>query len=153
MPYTPPLSLIVWVASLLLVSAYALWRGGRPERIVAVANLIAYAATLAAEDTRDFFDPQIGIMAVDIGFLALLLALALRSDRSWLLFAAAFQLLAVVIHVAIAAEAEVRSLAYFRGLIIWSYLVLASLAVGSWCEARNRSLRRRRLPEPASGPW
>lgn len=138
MPYTPPLSIIIWASSLLLVSIFAIWRGGAVERIVAVGNLAAYAATILVEDTRNFFDPQIGIMAVDVGFLILLLVLACRTNRSWLLFAAAFQLLAVVIHIAIMAQPNVRSLAYFRGLIIWSYLILLSMGVGTWLEARNR---------------
>lgn len=138
MSYTPPLSMIVWVASLLGVSAFALWRGGAVERAVAVGNLAAYAATILFQDMRNFFDPQIGIMGVDIVFLALLLALAAKTNRTWLLFAAAFQLLAVVIHVAIVADAGVRSLAYFRGLIIWSYLILVSMAVGTWLELRRR---------------
>ena len=130
--------MIVWVVSRLAVSAFALWRGGAGERIVAVSNLVAYAATILFQDMRNFFDPQVGIMGVDIAFLALLLALAARTNRSWLLFAAAFQLLAVVIHIAIAADADVRSLAYFRGLIIWSYLILLSMAAGTWLEWRRR---------------
>lgn len=139
MSYTPPLSMIIWVASLLAVSAFALWRGGAVERIVAVGNLVAYAATILFQDMHNFFDPQVGIMGVDIAFLVLLLALAVRTNRTWLLFAAAFQLLAVVIHIAIAADPDVRSLAYFRGLIIWSYLILLSMAVGAWLEMRRRA--------------
>jgi uncharacterized membrane protein len=137
MPHLP-LSLIVWIASLLVISGFALWRGGTVERIVGVANLLAYAATLLVEDRRELFDPQIGIMVVDLAFLALLTWLAATSGRNWLLFAAAFQLLAVVIHLAIMADPGVRSLAYFRGLIIWSYLILASMGIGAWLEWRAR---------------
>jgi hypothetical protein len=137
MPHLP-LSLIVWITSLLAISGFALWRGGTVERIVSVANLLAYAATLLVEDRRELFDPQVGIMIVDLAFLALLTWLAATSGRNWLLFAAAFQLLAVVIHLAIMADPGVRSLAYFRGLIIWSYLILASMGIGTWLEWRGR---------------
>ena len=36
----------IWMAALLAVSAYAVWRGGRDERIVALANVIAWGFAL-----------------------------------------------------------------------------------------------------------
>jgi len=116
---------------------YALWRGGRPERIVGAATLLAWVATLALEDRRDWFELQWGILAVDFVFLAVLVALALVTDRSWLLFASAFQLLSVVTHLAISLDRGVRSLAYLRSLTIWSYLILMSLALGAHAYRRR----------------
>lgn len=128
---------------MLLVSGFALWRGGRPERWVALANLLAWILTpLAYRNT--LIDPQWGVFLVDAGFLVLLAGLAMTTDRNWLLFAAAFQLLAVMTHIAIAVDRGVRTLAYFRGLVIWSYLVLAALAVGAWMFRRDR----RGVPSP-----
>lgn len=133
----------VWWVALTVVSGYALWRGGLAERWAAAANLAAWAATKLLQDRRDWFDPQWGILYVDIAFLAALVILALVSDRYWLLFATAFQLLGVVTHLAIVADAQVRSLAYLRSLAIWSYLVLATLGVGTALVDRQR--RRQRL--------
>jgi hypothetical protein len=129
-----------WSTAIVLVSAYALWRGGSAERWVATANLAAWAVTKLVQDRLDFFDPQWGILFVDIAFLAVLVILALAKDRYWLLFAAAFQLLGVITHLAIVADANVRSLAYLRSLAIWSYLVLGTLALGTLLI----DLRRRR---------
>ena len=50
--------------------------------------------------------------------------------------AAAFQLLAVVTHMAIMADKGVRAWAYITALILWSYLVLISLAAGTYLHAR-----------------
>jgi len=126
-----------WLTAMCLVSGYAFWRGGEPERLTAVANLAAWLGTLLAENRRTPFDPQLAMVWVDAGFLAFMLMLALSRDRIWLLFAAAFQLLALVTHLAIIADEGVRSVAYLRSLTIWGYLFLASLAVGTWESARR----------------
>jgi len=121
----------IWFVAMILVSGAALWRGGIPEKRVAVANVAAWFLTPLAYD-RDLAGLQWGVLGVDALFLAYLLFLALTTDRLWLLFATAFQLLGIVTHVAMAADADVPALPYRWGLVIWSYLTLASLAVGAW---------------------
>lgn len=118
------------------VSVYALWRGGRVERLVAGANILAWALTIVVQNRRDWLHPQWGVLAVDIAFLALLLALVVRTTRNWVMPAAAFQLLAVVTHMAIMADKGVRAWAYLTALILWSYMVLFSLAAGTYLESR-----------------
>ena len=53
--------------------------------------------------------------------------------------AAAFQLLLVVTHAAIIADPGVRARAYITALILWSYLVLITLAVGTYTNWRGAS--------------
>lgn len=126
-----------WLAAMIVVSGYALVSGRTPERAVAVANVVAYIATIAVENRQDWFNPQWSMLAVDVAFMVLLVAMALMFDRYWLLFAAAFQLLGVVTHLAIVADPSVRSLAYLRSLGIWGYMVLIALAVGVHGVARR----------------
>ena len=128
---------IVWTLAIVLISGAALWRGGRAERVIALANLGAWGASLLLENRTNWLDPQWGVLLVDIAFLAVLLAFALRNAATWLLFAAAFQLLSVVTHVAIMVDGGVRARAYFQGLAIWSYLVLFSLGFGAWARWRQ----------------
>lgn len=126
----------------MVVSAFALWRGGGVERLVAVANLAAWIATMAVQDRLAWIDPltwvdpQWGVLAVDGVFALVLLYLAMTRSQSWLLFAAAFQILGVATHLAMLADDGFRAKAYLAGLIIWSYLVLAALAVGVWSHWR-----------------
>jgi hypothetical protein len=134
----------VWAVLMLLVSVYALLKGGAPERIVAVANVIAWLASPLAENVGDWADPQWGLLAVDAAFLAVLLALAMTTDRTWLLWASAFQLLAVATHAAMMADRSVGAWAYITAGVIWSYLVLASLAAGTWLQQRWRQGEERR---------
>lgn len=120
----------IWFVLMTLVSGAALWRGGAPEKRVAVANVAAWFLTPL---TYDVNAPglQWGVLGVDALFLGYLLFLALTTDRLWLLFATAFQLLGIVTHLAMAADSGVPALPYRWGLVIWSYLVLAALAVGT----------------------
>ena len=132
---------LIWFLAMAGACGFALWRGGRPERVAAGACLVAWVATRLAYNYGDRIDTQWGILAVDIGFLAVLIWLALTTDRLWLLFAAAFQLLGVAIHLAITLDRAIRAVAYIQALIIWSYLVLLSLAIGTWFHWRNLARR------------
>lgn len=127
-----------WAAAMFAVSVYALWRGGRVERLVACANIIAWAITIAVQNRHDWLHPQWGVLVVDITFLGLLLVLVVRTAKGWVMPAAAFQLLAVVTHMAIMADKGVRAWAYLTALILWSYLVLISLAAGTYLQSRAR---------------
>lgn len=133
----------VWLVLMLSVSAYAFLRGGAPERVVSIANILAWFLTPLVYDRQHWFAPQIGVMLVDVGFLFLLLQQALTTNRIWLLFAAAFQFLGVITHLAIVADGTVRALPYRWGLVIWSYMVLVSLAAGAW-SVRGRRARAAR---------
>ena len=129
----------IWFVLMMAVSLAALWGGGQPERRAALANLLAWFLTPLAylADAR----LQWGVLTVDAVFLAYLLYLSLTTNRLWLLFATAFQLLGIVTHLATAADAYLPALPYRWGLVIWSYLVLASLAVGvgvHWSRPRRR---------------
>ncbi len=137
----------IWDVYMLAVCGFALWKGGRPERIVALASVVASIATALLQNRRDWISPQWGDLAVDCTFLAVLLWLALRSNRHWPMWAAAFQLLGVVIYVARLADVRVGALAPFLAGEIWSYLVLASLAVGTWFYWQARP----RLPQTRTG--
>jgi hypothetical protein len=130
----------IWRTALIATCGFALWRGGRPERIVAFAFLLASFAQPLVLNTRNWLDPQWGVLVVDSVLLALLIALALLTDRTWLLFCTAFQLLSVTIHIAILVDRSVAPLPYRRALVIWSYLTLFALAWGTFQIWRSRSL-------------
>jgi hypothetical protein len=134
---------ISWDIAMVLASGYALWRGGRSERLVAVANVAAAILTGILPHSYGPNQTLWEIFAVDLAFFALLLWLALVTDRIWLLFAAAFQLLPLVVHMAILLDGTVQGWAYRSGLVIFNYLLLISLAVGTWLHdgERRASLR------------
>lgn len=149
MPFDLPKH-VVWLTAMGLVSGFALLRGKEPERLVAAGNLSAWLGTILVGNKNAPFDPQMAMLWVDATFLVFILWLALSRDRVWLLFAAAFQLLALTTHLAIIVDPEARSLAYLSSLTIWGYLFLTSLGVGTYRVARRKS--RDRFADLAAGP-
>ena len=130
-------SQLVWDGAMLGVWAYSLWRGGRPERVISTSMVLGSVATAVVENRQDWVDPQLGIMAVDLAFLLIAGWYAFRSDRHWPMWAAAFQLIAIVTHLAMGVDHKVSAWAYLTAGVIWSYLILAAMAVGTWAYSRR----------------
>lgn len=123
---------------LLSICGYALWVGRDNERWTAGA-LLASALASPMLQTSEFFQPESGILMIDVLLLVYLVWLALRSDRFWPLYAAAFQVVGTTIHLARFADPNVLHSAYAFAQIFWAYPVLLALAAGTWLEARYRS--------------
>lgn len=119
----------------------ALWVGGRDERIISAAQLLNIAAYRLLA-TSGWASPEYLVLAADVAFLLVFVTLALRSSRWWLLWGTAFQLLIVVIHLAMIADPSVRARSYATGTVIWAYLVLIALAAGTWSVWRARRAAR-----------
>lgn len=115
----------------------ALWLGRREERIISAAQLLNIAGYRLLA-TSGWSKPEYLVLAADFAFLLVFAALAMRTTRWWLLWGAAFQLLIVVIHLAMVADPSLRARSYATGTVIWAYLVLIALAVGTWQTWRDR---------------
>jgi hypothetical protein len=130
-----------WFPAVVIGSAclFALFKGRFEERTAAAYFAVAALAAPWLLDRR-WAGPQWAMFAVDCGYLALLLAFALRSRRWWPIPAAAFQLLAVLTHIASLVDHTVRAWAYVTAGVIWTYLGLAAIVVGTcnrWREQRQ----------------
>ena len=133
---------------LVAVILFALLRGGRDERIVALlclAGVIGTELLLPPPDQR-FAGMELGVMAVDLVLLAGFIAVALRSARFWPLWVAGLQLTAAMGHLLKGIDTDLLPHAYGAALTFWSYPILLILAVGTW-----RHYRRRRADRPVPG--
>ena len=128
---------ILFIVALAICCGAAFWLGRDSERITA-AMLIAAATLSPLVQTSNFLHPEGGILLIDLLLLAYLLVLALRSDRFWPLWAAGFQVVGTLIHVARLVDASVWPSAYATAEVFWSYPVLLALGLGTWLEARSR---------------
>ena len=67
-----------------------------------------------------------------------LLVLALRSDRFWPMWAAAFQLVGTMVHLGSMSQTGDFEWAYYVALTFWTFPVFIALMAGTWFEGRNR---------------
>jgi hypothetical protein len=119
----------VGLAIAVITCGGAFWKGGREEHVAAGGLILSWLTTIVLRDPR-WVGTQWGAFGADICLLILLTAIALRSRRYWPLFAAAFQLLCVITHIARMADPGVRAWSYATGQVIWSQSVFFSLGVG-----------------------
>jgi urea transporter len=123
----------VFLLALLTTCWFAVVYGGTSERwgaaiIFMGAILSLPAATLFGSRWRS---PEYGVLAVDVLALIALLALALRSNRFWPLWATSFQAIAVVTHLATMADHLILPRAYAIAQPFWGYPMLLALALGT----------------------
>lgn len=127
-----------WVLLLLSVVAAALW-GGRDERVVAALYLAAAVASLVVFATAsrlyDALDPL--LIAIDVGLLVALLAVALTSSKRWPMLAGAFQAIATLGHVAPLLNPRVWRLGYQLMEQSSAYPAVLLLMFGIWQHARR----------------
>lgn len=126
------LSIVVFYVCLTVVLAYALWRGGEPERLVAIMLVVAAVATslLPFHQHSSFHHVEWGELAIDATLCAALVVVAAYADRFWPIYMAAIQLLTTLLHLSVAYEPHVVPLVYERLAAWMAYPVLAILAVG-----------------------
>ena len=139
-----------WMICMLAVGAVSWWRGRWPERTVAVGMIVASIATALFQDTSNVNGHQWGDLVVDLAYLGLIVWVALRSTRWWPLWAAAFQLINVILYVARLADERVGAKAPFLATVIWSYLILITVIVGVWSNGRKRPESLRSLSNGTS---
>jgi hypothetical protein len=142
------LALPYWIPAVVIGSSclYAVVRGGREEQAAAIYFALATFAAPWLLDRR-WAGTQWAMFAVDLGYLVLLLVLALRSAKWWPIPAAAFQLLAILTHVASLIDHQLRAWAYVTAGVIWTYLGLAAIVVGTF-----NTWRARRQPAAKAAP-
>lgn len=135
-----PLWFIANFSIAFLVTGFAMWRGGRPERFAGALFLAITIATFLLPDRR-WMDVQYAIMWLDIGYWVILVGLALIADRWWTLWMAGLQGVGVLLHLAFWAQMQITSLAYSIGLNLVGYTLLTSLLIGtvSYIRRQNRS--------------
>ena len=67
------------------------------------------------------------------------LSLALRSHRYWPIWAAGFQLLAILTYWAHSLDRTLGGWVYLTAGILWGYLLVGALAYGTWNVWRERA--------------
>jgi hypothetical protein len=121
---------------------YALWRGGAPERAVALCFLVAGLATplLDLPQGQRFYSVSVGVFAIDLLLLIALLAITLRANRFWPMLVVSLQAIIIIAHLVKFANPELIRRAYSMMIAMWTYPQLILLVIGTM---RHRKRIRR----------
>lgn len=153
-----------FVSLLALITLYALWAGGGPERIGAAIYAVSVAATILimSAKSQDWLNLEVGVFIVDVVTFLAFVPIALRADRFWPLWVTAFLGLGVLGHLARVVGPDTFWWAYAVVLTIWSYPILALIGLGTFLHRRRLALHGadrswvsssgRSGPAPPTGP-
>jgi hypothetical protein len=125
------------------ILVFALLKGDEPERIGAGAFAIGWLASVTLQDDGKLFSIQWGLFALDVLFLLVFVALALRYRRAWTIAACGFQGLIVLSHIMVSIDVRPAMTAFYTVINMASYGVLLALGVGTfwaWQERRAAGL-------------
>ncbi|HEY0112191.1 MAG TPA: hypothetical protein VGB59_03455 [Allosphingosinicella sp.] len=81
---------------------------------------------------------EVGALLVDLAALAAFVTLALRTDRTWTLWLAAFQLVGTLAHLTRVIDPEMMRTGYGFLLVVWSYPMLLTIALGTRSQHKAR---------------
>ncbi|SEH14953.1 hypothetical protein SAMN05428974_1315 [Sphingopyxis sp. YR583] len=128
------LRIAIFLILLVGTCAYALWRGGAPERIAAGAMLAACFGSALVRSDADlrFSQMEVGIFLIDLLLLAVLFGVALRADRGWPIFVTALHLATVGAHAVKLIQPDIIRVTYVVMVTAWSWPMVIALAVGTF---------------------
>ena len=132
-------TLSVQIGAIFVVASctFALLKGDQPERIVGGAYILAWFASLLLQGGVSSI--HWGLMALDLGMLALLCVLAWRTKVVWPAWAAACQVLIVLSHTVSLLGFRPAMSSYIAAINLAGYGVLIALAVGTFWAWQERN--------------
>jgi hypothetical protein len=124
----------LFIPLLALVLGYALLKGGAPERLAALIIIAASVSTVAtwAPAHLRYSSVEVGIFLTDFIMMLALVALALKAERFWTLWVAAFQVMQFASHIPEILVPDLLPVTYKVVISIWSYPMLILLAIGTY---------------------
>lgn len=121
----------------LTVTGFALWRGPRPARVVAVSLLFGLALSLTFWSSVDPYRLKLHLLLADFVALAACGWALLNTRSRWAAAACAFQSLSLLTQLAKALDPAILSWSYLTLGIVWGYGVLGSLLAGVLLQRRR----------------
>ena len=130
---------LIGAGFIVLVSLFALTKGGRPERIGAATVLGGWFLSVLAQTYIGYASVQWPTLIIDVVALAIFIALVWKSPRTWPVWASAFQLLAVASHFMVLMKLRPEISAFYTVINMSGYGIITALGVGTffaWQERR-----------------
>ena len=134
---------IVFWLFLLATCGYAIGWGRKYEKLAAITCLLATVMSTVGHILMrryfpvDYSAVEISDLIVDTAVLSAFVAIAIRSDRFWPLWAAGLQLTISMSHTFKAIEPGLPPLVYGAAERFWSYPTLLVVFIGAWRQHRR----------------
>jgi uncharacterized membrane protein len=119
------------VLSISLLAAF--WKGGQPERFMAlvIGFAIALSWALASNEDELFIQVEVGVMVIDGVALFCMAAITLHADRYWPIWITAFQIIQLLAHLPEILIPQLLPSVYGLMISVWSYPMLLILLAGT----------------------
>ncbi len=121
---------------------FALWKGGRAERLVAAAMLLELVVGTSLRGFQRLEDPRYVSLLLDLGVLAAVLFVAFTTDLRWPLLGSALQILSVLCYIARIIDPTIHSWAYITIDIALGFGLLATVIYGAAIRLLDRRNHR-----------
>lgn len=122
----------------LLILGFAYWKGENLEKMGVTAYIIAWFATMLVQNEVRPDAVQYPTFAIDLVVLMAFAGLAWKSPRTWPIWAAGFQMFAVLGHLVIMLGVRPDSYSFHTLLALAGYGVLGAIAVGTFFAWQER---------------
>ena len=136
------------IAFLLFVAGLAMWRGRTPERLVGIAAVLEEMFYLLLYHPHDAVRAQWESMWIDLVYAIALSAVAIRFNRTWTKWAAAFALLLVGTHLAVGLDLRIATYFGYWAATVWTTAVWWALLVGTIQVIVQERRERRAVSRP-----
>lgn len=134
----------IFGAVVLAVLVFAFWKGEENERSGIVAYTIAWFASMLVQDNTGPYSIQWATFGIDLIILLVFAGLAWKSPRTWPVWAAGFQMFAVLGHIVVMIGLRPPSYSFYTVLAMAAYGVLGAIAVGTFWAWQDRIAREGR---------
>ncbi len=118
---------------------FALWKGGRAERLVAVALLVANTSSILVQNPHPANEPRYVSLGIDLAVLIVILYVAFTTDLRWALLASALQILSMLTFVARIIDPTIQNWAGVTTDIGISFMLMVTVVYGAALHMRRHS--------------
>lgn len=129
----------IYLVFLLAACSMAWLCGKRTEHWGAAVILVGSLLSPVVQLSAPFKSFDLPLFLLDLTVLALFFAIALRSDRFWPMWSAAFHLIATTTHLARLVNPTILPEAYAHAQAFWAYPMLTAMVIGALTESRSRT--------------
>jgi len=128
------LRIVIFLILLLMASAYALWKGGGPERMMAtiLLGMLVVDQLVHLLIPAQFANVDTAHLALDLIAALLTFMLAMTAHRFWPMVAAVLQTLPLLAHFSRLADVGMHPIAYLTMQVAASWLLPPLLAAATW---------------------